>query len=144
MAVRGAESRDLDVSRPSIFSTNYSRLVKRVAPSRLIPASHRHQWTISDLEARDHVLSAIAVRTGIEPKLVLGRSRVYGVVYARKLASAALRSIGFTFASIGWAFDRDHSSVMHQVSEIYDMSRFDQQAANDLVWAIHAADELAS
>jgi hypothetical protein len=94
-------------------------------------------------EARDHVLFALALRTGIQPKAVLGKSRVRGVVYVRKLTSAALRTAGYPFACIGAALDRDHSSIIHQVNEIYAGARFHDDIAADLVWAIHAADELA-
>ncbi len=93
--------------------------------------------------ARDHVLEAVSVRLGIPQQEVLGKSRRYGVVYARKLTATGLRAIGFTYHSIGAALDRHHATIMHSITEIYGMARFDSEAAADLVWAIHAADELA-
>jgi len=93
--------------------------------------------------ARDHVLQAVAIRTGIPARRVLGKSRRYSVVYARKLTAAGLRALGFTYGSIGMALDRHHATIMHSITEIYGLARFDELAAADLVWAIHAADELA-
>lgn len=95
------------------------------------------------ITARDHVLEAVSVRLGIPAHLVLGKSRVHGVVYARKLTAAGLRAIGFTYGGIGAALERHHATIMHGISEIMALARFDEVAAADLVWAIHAADELA-
>lgn len=140
----------------SIFSDSYSTLVSREdfgkapatrpAEPMMPPARATHSGPAPRIpvdEARDHVLTALACRTGIQPKEVLGKSRIGSVVYARKLTSAGLRAAGYSFACIGSALDLHHSSIMHQVNEIYAASRFHVDIAADLVWAIHAADELA-
>ena len=128
--------------KPAFFAANYSRLA--TIPRMIDKPIYDAGPPLPIIEARDHILSAVATRTGIPPNEVLGNSRIYSVVYARKLTAAALRALGFTLACIGLALNRDHTSIMNQIEGIYALACIEEAAANDLVWAIHAADELAS
>ena len=129
--------------KPAIFAADFSRLIKRDERLKRLVVPTKAP-TLTNLEARDHILSAVATITGTPPREVLGNSRIYSVVYARKLTAAALRALGFTLACIGLALNRDHTSIMNQIEGIYALACYEETAAHDLVWAIHAADELAS
>ena len=128
--------------KPAFFAAGFSRLV--TIPRMIDKPIYDAGPPLPIIEARDHILSAVATRTGIPPNEVLGNSRIYSVVYARKLTSAALRALGFTLACIGSALNRDHTTIINQIKGIYALACYKEAAAHDLVWAIHAADELAS
>ncbi len=69
------------------------------------------------------LLDVVAKRTGIPVPEIIGDSRQWEKVRARRLAAIGLRELKWSYPSIGRAFGRDHTSIVHLVKTADDETR---------------------
>lgn len=78
------------------------------------PYAKREATTLSALRVKMAVQLA-SEETGVSPAQIMGSGRTADVTAARQFAYAKARAFGLSYAEIGRAFGRHHTSVMHGV-----------------------------
>jgi hypothetical protein len=69
------------------------------------------------------LLNAVAKRTGTPVSDIIGDSRRWELVHARRVAAVGLRELKWAYPAIGRAMGRDHSSIVHLVQTADDATR---------------------
>ena len=69
------------------------------------------------------LFNVVSKRTGIPVSDIIGDSREWHIVHARRVVCVALRELKWTFPAIGRAIGRDHTSCVHLVHTADDDTR---------------------
>lgn len=81
----------------------------------------------------ENIIGLVSEETGIEPRFILGESRVLRIARARQMVMFLAREhTDFSYPRIANALHRDHSTVMHGVRAIYDLSYTDDDLVKSL------------
>ncbi len=81
----------------------------------------------------EHIIGLVYEETGVEPRFITGKSRVPRIARARQMVMFLAREYtDFSYPRIGKALSRDHTTVMHGVRAIYDLSYTDEKLVESL------------
>ncbi len=81
----------------------------------------------------ENIIGLVFEETGVEPRFITGRSRVPRITRARQMVMFLAREYtDYSYPRIGEALSRDHSTVMHGVRSIYDLSYTDEKLVESL------------
>jgi hypothetical protein len=100
---------------------------------------YKSRWEcLCFLDESKHLIESVFGKTALD---IQKKTRVKRIVQCRHAVFYALNSLNFSKTSIGWAFDRDHSTIIHGLESIVgvmDLVNDGYAAPEDREWVVKA------